>query len=226
MSGRPRLSVHRWDFIAPYVKDKDVLDIGPAELIGTDNRHKEERALHNLIRSTAGSVVGLEKNQEQVTALQARGYNIRHGDAESFHLDQQFDVVVAGELIEHLSNPGLFLDCVRDHLRPGGKLVLTTPNRFAFVRFLSLFLRNSIPEYDKPIAKHVAYYDAVCLRDLLTRHSYGRFEFGNYEWVGERGGSLKAAPFRAVTRRLRPRFAAGLMVAAEVIGDPAAGASQ
>ncbi len=40
----------------------------------------------------------------------------------------QFDSVVAGELLEHLLNPMLFLQECFDALRPGGLLVLSTPN--------------------------------------------------------------------------------------------------
>src|SRR4051812_50186740 len=39
-----------------------------------------------------------------------------------------FDVVLCGDVVEHLRNPEAFLTRVRPLLRPGGKLVLTTPN--------------------------------------------------------------------------------------------------
>src|SRR5207253_10239263 len=42
--------------------------------------------------------------------------------------DRSFDVVICGDLIEHLRDPERFLVRVRPLLRPGGRLVLTTPN--------------------------------------------------------------------------------------------------
>lgn len=42
-------------------------------------------------------------------------------------LDERFDVILASEVIEHLNDPGSFIDTLRDHLAPGGSLVLTTP---------------------------------------------------------------------------------------------------
>jgi SAM-dependent methyltransferase len=39
-----------------------------------------------------------------------------------------FDVVVAGEVIEHVPNPDLMLAEIRRILRPQGRLVLSTPN--------------------------------------------------------------------------------------------------
>lgn len=42
--------------------------------------------------------------------------------------DASFDVVVAGEVIEHVPHPDLMLSEVRRILAPGGRLVLSTPN--------------------------------------------------------------------------------------------------
>lgn len=42
--------------------------------------------------------------------------------------DGSFDVVVAGEVIEHVPHPDLMLTEIRRLLRPGGSLVLSTPN--------------------------------------------------------------------------------------------------
>lgn len=206
----------RWEFIEPYVRGKRVLDIGPAELMGTIHRHKLQESIHKRIVTVAQKVIGLEKNAGQVRALQKLGYEILEGDAEKFSLDEVFDVIVAGELIEHLSNPGAFLDCARQHLRPDGMLLLTTPNRFGALVFLCTLLHNSIPSYNKPIAKHVAYYDENCLRDLLHRHGYTRFTVAYYEWVGSPTFNFKTKALDALISRLRPRFLPGLMIAAQL----------
>ena len=42
--------------------------------------------------------------------------------------DGSFDLVYAAELIEHLFNPDLLLEECRRVLRPGGRLLVTTPN--------------------------------------------------------------------------------------------------
>jgi len=47
--------------------------------------------------------------------------------------DNSFDVVIATELIEHLIDDELFLNECYRILRPGGRLMLTTPN-FTFIR--------------------------------------------------------------------------------------------
>ncbi|MFX0195099.1 MAG: class I SAM-dependent methyltransferase [Candidatus Hodarchaeota archaeon] len=175
---------NRWDFIRPYVEDKRVLDIGPAELVGTVNREKLDRWMHRRIAEVARKVVGLEKNPEQVQVLVDMGYDIREGDAEQFDLNENFDVVIAGEVIEHLSNPGKFLASSKKHLAEAGKLLLTTPNRYSILSLYHVIRSGEVPAYQKPIAKHVAYFDSDALRSLLKRHSFGEVHIDYCKWVG------------------------------------------
>ncbi len=174
----------RWEFIKPHVQNKRVLDIGPAELVGTVNQEKLDRWMHRRIAEIAEHVVGLEKNPEQVTALGRMGYDIREGDAENFNLGEKFDVVIAGELIEHLSNPGGFFNCVGEHLVEGGKLLLTTPNRYNVLSISSVVKSGKVPAYQKEIAKHVLYFDEDALTSLLQRYGFREIQVDYCKWVG------------------------------------------
>jgi SAM-dependent methyltransferase len=204
----------RWDFIRPYVEGRKVLDIGPAELVGTVHKFKEERWLHAEMSSVATQVVGLEVSEEQVNALCSMGYDLRLGNAEGFYLGETFDVVVAGELIEHLSNPGKFLECARGHLHPDGVLLLTTPNRFSAIAFMQVLRRNQVPVYCKPIARHVVYFDEDSIRSLLIRHGFSDVSVAYYESVGASPQALKARLVNEFLRRFRPVLLSGLLVAA------------
>lgn len=51
-----------------------------------------------------------------------------------------FDTIVAGELLEHLQNPCHFLDEVKRVLKPGGRLIVTTPNPVCIVYIVSASL--------------------------------------------------------------------------------------
>jgi SAM-dependent methyltransferase len=206
----------RWPFIEEFVRGKSVLDVGPAELIGSVNRHKLAHSIHQRLTESASSVVGLEQNPEQVPLLRELGFDIVEGDAEAFELERSFDVIVGGEIIEHLSNPGRFLDRVRQHLAPDGVLLLTTPNRFSARIFLAALRRNHIPIYDKPIAKHVAYYDVNCLNDMLERHRFESFDTAYYQWPGLPSGGRSVKVLNGLITRFRPSFSTGLMVAARL----------
>lgn len=55
-------------------------------------------------------------------------YNVIHGDAQNFEHGCTYDVIVAGDLIEHLSNYGNFLEsCIR-HMTTESSLIMCTPN--------------------------------------------------------------------------------------------------
>jgi 2-polyprenyl-3-methyl-5-hydroxy-6-metoxy-1,4-benzoquinol methylase len=77
------------------------------------------------------TVVGIE--QDPVAAEEAREVcaEVLVGDAETIDFPFEptsFDVVLCGDLIEHLRDPERFLARVRPLLRADGRLVLTTPN--------------------------------------------------------------------------------------------------
>lgn len=77
------------------------------------------------------TVIGLER--DPVAAEEARSVceDVLVGDVETMELPFEaasFDVVLCGDLLEHLRDPEAFLVRVRPLLRRDGRLVLTTPN--------------------------------------------------------------------------------------------------
>jgi 2-polyprenyl-3-methyl-5-hydroxy-6-metoxy-1,4-benzoquinol methylase len=123
----------RFNAISEHVTGRNVLDIGAA------SGHKRHDWMHGQIAKVAARAVGIDIDAKGVEQVQARGYDVRLVDARRVELGEQFDVVFAGELIEHLTNFEAFLDAARRHLKPGGKLVLTTPNAFCASNFVYRF---------------------------------------------------------------------------------------
>ncbi len=204
----------RWTFIESYVRNKNVLDVGCAELVITsENPGKRERWLFEKIRKTGKELVGLDINQEQVDILKSLGYNVILGDVETIDLHRQFDVIVAGELIEHLSNPGLFLENMKKHLKDDGFLVLTTPNRFNFIEYFKSFLHNKIPKYEKKIASHVFYFDINTLLALTQRHGFEAVDWCYYLTFGINYDAFKRRCLFKIIAKLRPQFALGIAAA-------------
>jgi len=77
------------------------------------------------------TVVGLEVDPKAAEAAREACEDVFVGDVETIELPFEpgsFDVVLCGDLIEHLREPEAFLARVRPLLRPDGRLVLTTPN--------------------------------------------------------------------------------------------------
>lgn len=144
----------RW-WLLEQVRGKRVLDVG---CVGPD-----DGGLHKEIAKIAAHAVGIDINEGGIKKLRSLGYIVEVENAESFDLNEKFDIVVAGDLIEHLSNPGLFLDCARQHLTDDGKLVLTTPNPLKIANLV-----KNIP----PSPGHVAMFDHVLIERLLDRHGF------------------------------------------------------
>lgn len=155
--------------IKPFIEGKDVLDVG---CCGWYSQHREENTayelggwLHGKIMGYAKSVIGIDISEECVAFLREKGYNVKLANAENFDLNQKFDVIVAADLIEHLSNFGCFLESAQKHLKDGGLLILSTPNVFHFLNVVFLILRGRPPMNPE----HTCWFDENTLRQLLER---------------------------------------------------------
>jgi len=146
-------------------RGKDVLDVGCIDHEAI-NAAKDEW-LHKKIKDVARCLVGLDFAGAEVEKLRGE-YDIVCGDAQSIDLGRTFDCIVAGEIIEHLENPGLFLANMRRHLRPGGTLVMSTPNPFYPKRFIDILV-NGRTDIN---TQHVCWYCDVTLTQLLRRAGF------------------------------------------------------
>lgn len=77
---------------------------------------------------------------------------------------ETFDVVVIGEVLEHIRDPRRLIDESRRVLRPGGRLVGSTPNGFRLKNRLR-FLAGRHPEVDPT---HLHLFSPADVRGLLA----------------------------------------------------------
>lgn len=122
----------RLDLLRSICADKVVLDVGVVEHFA-ENRHRD-RWLHKNLVDVAASCRGVDILAEDVEELRAQGYDVVVHDLTHSPLDDRFDVVVVGEVIEHLGAPEPFLANIRPMLADGGRLVVTTPNPYMLNR--------------------------------------------------------------------------------------------
>lgn len=151
--------------------------------------------------------------------------------------DQTFDVVVCGELIEHLPDgPVRLLHQCNRVLKLGGRLLLSTPNSNALSRII-LMLKDENTDalfFDQDIyARHNRNYTMAELRDLMVgngfrpllamgllaphlRHFYAPTALGTAKWA-------TMAFFRLLFARspgLSRRWGDALILAAEKVAPP------
>jgi SAM-dependent methyltransferase len=94
-------------------------------------------------------VVGVDVDRDALAEAAKLGIETRWADVEQrlpFE-EESFDVVVAGELLEHVRDPERLVAEARRLLRPGGRLVGSVPNAFRLLNRLR-FLAGLPPERD------------------------------------------------------------------------------
>ena len=114
---------HRYLLARELVRGRDVLDIACGEGYGAA-----------LLCQTAKSVIGVDGSAEAVQHAQAAytGENLRYveGDATRIPLPAaSIDSVISFETLEHFAEHDAFLSEVKRVLRPGGFLLISTPDR-------------------------------------------------------------------------------------------------
>lgn len=80
-------------------------------------------------------IYGIDFDQERVR----RANQFKHknafftvGDAENFHIDRRFDVILALDVIEHLDYPEKCIKLASRHLKKDGIFIVSNPNRHSF----------------------------------------------------------------------------------------------
>lgn len=160
--------VDRLRYLADACAGRRVLDLGAMDETAYRAKQGKGQWLHAALAAQAREVVGVDSS----ALLPAEGLRtagnavIRPGDVMQLErwLDAQpdllpgFDVVVAGELIEHLPNPLAFLESLRAnrHLA-GARLLLSTPNATA--------LHNTLIGLGNRESTHV---DHLCILSFKT----------------------------------------------------------
>jgi 2-polyprenyl-3-methyl-5-hydroxy-6-metoxy-1,4-benzoquinol methylase len=145
------------------VRGKRLLDIGVVDhSLGGE---RSGRWLHGQLAAEAASSLGVDILEEQVAEIRALGYQVECIDVTSGGRPAgTFDVIVAGEVIEHVGNIGGLFDAASDLLAPGGTFLLTTPNPFAAWRVYQHLRGRPHENVD-----HVSYFSAWGIAELADR---------------------------------------------------------
>jgi len=168
--------VSRWDFILRRCAGRSVLHLGCIGITegATDEKVTSmmaERVLHAKLRRICRDIVGVDYDKATVQALVQRGFTeIICGDVqqlEELPLAQTFDVIVCGDLIEHLGKPGSMLEGIKTRMDKDAELLISTPNAFGLLQF-ARYAGNVFREGND----HVLSFSIFTLHNLLQRHGF------------------------------------------------------
>jgi 2-polyprenyl-3-methyl-5-hydroxy-6-metoxy-1,4-benzoquinol methylase len=135
-------------------------------------------------------VVGVDVAEEPLRRARARHpqLDLRLVPAEgAWDLqDASFDVVWAGEVIEHVADTAAWLSEVRRVLRSGGSLLLSTPAHAPLTLMRLACSRRAFASHFDPLGDHLRFYSRHTLAGLLADFGFTAIEVrsaGGPPWV-------------------------------------------
>ncbi len=158
-------SVVRHEWIAERCKGEDVLDVGGSG------------PLAKIIKRVAKSHRTVDKQDADICI---------DLDREPIPIVGGVSLIVCGEVVEHLSNPGRFLDGLRGY---SVQVVFTVPN--AFTTIGTQYVKRGVENVN---ADHVAYYSYYTFSNLLKRHG---FTVEKFLWYNGQPGVAEGLIFLA-----------------------------
>lgn len=177
--------VDRVGFIREAVRGRKALHLGCTNWPYTQDSIDKGMLLHFELAGLAAELWGFDFDEEGLAVLRAAGTgNLFRADLERLGdvpVDEKFDVIVAGEMIEHLNNPGLFLEGIKRFMHRDTDLVITTINAYSAMRFAMYGLRGRGGVNEPVHPDHVAYYSYRTLRLVVERNRLDLKRFCFYD---------------------------------------------
>lgn len=168
--------------LVQHARGRTVLDIGFVE--HDESYMASQDWEHGLVASVAKRCVGVDLLEEGVAAARKRGLEAVAMDATSEEtLDDRFDLVIIGDVIEHVHSPEGLLRFAARHLGEGGQILLKTPNPHWLIFLLKCLVSGSVIAN----ADHVGWFTPDNFRELASRTDL------EVEWfAGSRGPARRA----------------------------------
>lgn len=190
-------------------RGKTVLHLGCADVPYTLERGKN--LLHRRLHEVADDLWGIDTDQHGCTLLRKMGFaNILTGDLSEDHSallqEQHFDIILAGEVIEHVENTGAFLAAIKEVMHVHSELILTTVNTPTFVNIVYGLLRR-----EKVHPDHNYYFSYRTLKTLVEKQGLRVVEIYYYQVL-----NTPTDRFMSPLKKIWPNLADGLILRARV----------
>jgi 2-polyprenyl-3-methyl-5-hydroxy-6-metoxy-1,4-benzoquinol methylase len=123
-----------------------------------------------------GSVLGIDINKSAVVECKKKGIPCLWSTIEELpqKYNNYFDIIIAGDIIEHIFNTDDFLRNIHKRLKKGGTLLLTTANVASLGRrIMFLFGKNPYLEYSTELpykefnVGHIKFYTVENMYDQM-----------------------------------------------------------
>ncbi len=209
--------INRLKYFLDTCSDKKVLHLGCSS--GQHIRARIERGslLHSKLNNVASVLHGLDLDEDSLKVMSDE-YGIQHlhhGNAEKLEeadINEKFDIVLAGDLLEHLTCPGAMLEGIKPLLLNTGRVVISTNNAFGLNYQIRRWTGNFIEHFE-----HVCFFSPETLLHLFERHGYKIIKmYGAYTEPPYTLSQKLKFTFGAPLYKIFPVLAGTLVVIAEV----------
>ena len=116
-----------------------------------------------------------------------QGLDIDYRAADVAAIGGQFDLVTSLEVIEHVADPPAFLTALVQRLAPGGLMILSTPNRTAWSRLLTITLAEGVGAVPKGTHDFDKFIAPDTMRCLLEAVGLQCLDLEGIAWSPTRG---------------------------------------
>lgn len=115
----------------------------------------------------AANVVAVEPTPSLAETCRGRGLNVMESTIEkATFAPESVDVLCSFEVIEHLFNPGAFIEQCSRFIKPGGLVILSNPNGKGFDVFVS-------PQHSGTVdVEHLNYFNPASMELLFNRYGF------------------------------------------------------
>jgi SAM-dependent methyltransferase len=140
-------------------------------------------AVSHVIADLGHEVVGVDTSENAVVLARKKFPAVRFIRADIYdlpfvELENSFDIVLSTEVIEHLFYPRRLVQAARRCLKPGGRLILSTPYH-GYLKNLAIAVLNRWDDHCNTLNDgwHIKFFSTATMRELLSSEGMADISF-------------------------------------------------
>lgn len=186
MKTRKLKLIKKNDWIRDKVKGSDVLHIGCTDWPLTAERLNKGELLHAMLCEVSKKCVGVDLDDEGIGVLKglmpSEEFHVLNAEQLTVSIeltDTCWDYIVAGDVVEHMDNPGLFFQQAHTLLKDSGTLIVTVPSAYSAKRFFWLLFTG----VEQVHPDHTAYFSEATLSRIGERNGFNLEVVHGFQWI-------------------------------------------
>jgi hypothetical protein len=141
-------SLRRVALVEQLMAGKKVIHFGCVDHLPLiEQRRQTGSWLHEILAKTCNALVGVDINEEGIQYMRDAGFETYNSNVVTENppaqiVSKKWDYIVAGEVLEHIDDPVMFLKAIREKYGScTDRILITVPNAFSYTNF-RFALRN------------------------------------------------------------------------------------